>query len=423
MKWTKLRSYAPHRTQRRMTFFRSLILFVPAATLLACKDSGPEPQPQGPPTEIVLVSGGGQEALAKQAVPAPITIVVRDENGNALPDQTVNLAIVSGGGILGGTSVTTGVDGTATLPTWTLGKSALPQTVRATLNALELDISASVQTDYNIVVRFFGTSMSSANRALFLSAAARLSGIVIGDITDAQADEGQYSSPCGVPNAPSSDEVIDDIIIYAAITAIDGAGGVLARSGPCLGRTTPMGFMSAVAVMEFDSADLASLSGGGSLEDVIIHEMLHALGFGVFWDELLVDAGGSNPRFTGAQARQGCVAVGGEAVCGNGVAVESRGGAGTADSHWRERTSPSFDNELMTGFINAGSNPLSKITIGSLADIGYEVNMDSYDEYAFGAAALRAPGPSLEFAEEWETIIRPQWILDPTGQARRITPR
>ena len=39
-------------------------------------------------------------------------------------------------------------------------------------------------------------------------------------------------------------------------------------------------------------------------------------------------------------------------------------------------------NELMTGWINSGqSNPLSRITIASLADLGYQVNLSAADTY------------------------------------------
>ena len=41
------------------------------------------------------------------------------------------------------------------------------------------------------------------------------------------------------------------------------------------------------------------------------------------------------------------------------------GEPGTVDAHWRELV---FDNELMTGFINFGTNPLSGVTVSSLAD-------------------------------------------------------
>ena len=46
------------------------------------------------------------------------------------------------------------------------------------------------------------------------------------------------------------------------------------------------------------------------------------------------------------------------------------GGAGTADSHWRESV---LSNELMTGFLDAGvANPITRLTVAQFADLGYQ---------------------------------------------------
>jgi hypothetical protein len=82
--------------------------------------------------------------------------------------------------------------------------------------------------------------------------------------------------------------------------------------------------------------------------------------------------------------------------------VENNGVPGTADAHWREST---FGNELMTGYVNLNGMPLSAITVGSLADLGYEVNPLAADPYRVPSGALgnRIPTPS----EPWERRIRP----------------
>jgi hypothetical protein len=36
----------------------------------------------------------------------------------------------------------------------------------------------------------------------------------------------------------------------------------------------------------------------------------------------------------------------------------------------------------MTGFLNSGGNPLSRVTVASLADLGYSVNLAAADTYA-----------------------------------------
>ena len=57
----------------------------------------------------------------------------------------------------------------------------------------------------------------------------------------------------------------------------------------------------------------------------------------------------------------------------SGIPVEQDGGAGTAGSHWDEET---FNNELMTGYINDGNNPFSAMSAASFGDLGYTIRSD-----------------------------------------------
>ena len=121
--------------------------------------------------------------------------------------------------------------------------------------------------------------------------------------------------------------------------------------------------------------------------------------FGVRPETLLSGAGTSDPFFTGTSGRQGFSAVGGNAYVGNAVPVENVGGAGTADSHWRESV---LNTELMTGYISPPGvrMPLSLVTIGSLEDLGYTITPWGYDVFTFGAdlrsSAATASRPFLE---------------------------
>jgi hypothetical protein len=100
---------------------------------------------------------------------------------------------------------------------------------------------------------------------------------------------------------------------------------------------------------------------------------------GLLADPSLPPANGTDPHFTGAQAISAFDGAGGVAyVDGEKVPVEDTGGLGTADAHWRETV---LRNELMTGFIGAGASPLSRITIASLDDQGYGVDLAAADGY------------------------------------------
>jgi hypothetical protein len=75
---------------------------------------------------------------------------------------------------------------------------------------------------------------------------------------------------------------------------------------------------------------------------------------------------------------------------GTPVPVENIGGPGTRDGHWRESV---LRNELMTGIINAGANPLSALSLVSLRDLGYLVD-DAVAEFFEILPSLMAAPPS-----------------------------
>jgi hypothetical protein len=179
-----------------------------------------------------------------------------------------------------------------------------------------------------------------------------------------------------------------------------------------------------MGVMRFDRDDLANLESSGQLNLVILHEMGHVLGYGTLWNQspfsLLTGAGGADPYFTGAQANAAFDRVGGLNYVGNAIPVENTGGAGTRDGHWRETV---FDRELMTGFLDPGTNnPLSITSLGSLWDMNYLVNYADADSYALPSppAALRGYAGQLEMKDD---IHRgPVYVADPDGRIVRVIP-
>jgi hypothetical protein len=149
--------------------------------------------------------------------------------------------------------------------------------------------------------------------------------------------------------------------------------------------------------MQFDTADLLLMENRSTfiLDTVILHEMGHVLGMtGNFWRSqgLITGSFTPDPRFIGPQATAAYNRIFG--VNEPGVPLESffTAGGGTAESHWRELLFVGQDprtalvNELMTGFVGPRTaspaySPISEITIGSLADIGYAVDMGRRDIY------------------------------------------
>jgi hypothetical protein len=211
---------------------------------------------------------------------------------------------------------------------------------------------------YNIEI-VFKKGWTADLQTAFIDSAEMISDLITGDISDVFFRGG----------------VIDDIRIDAELKAIDGDGGILGQAGPTAIRTS--NYLPATAVMQFDIADAQTFDALGLWDGIVFHEMMHSIGFGSVWGYLgLVDgAGTDSPIFTGAAATYTYQRDFDE-VTDLGVPVEQDGGAGTRDSHWDEET---FDNEIMTGYINM-ANYLSEMTVASLDDLGYETvwNEDFY---------------------------------------------
>ena len=358
------------------------------------------------PVHLMPIDPTPASAFAGALLP-PVRLRLTDKFGNAVGTQELSLAVTAGGGSLASTTVTSDASGVIVLAGWTLGRTALPQIVHAATTTLDADVTAVVQTDFHVDVRFFGPEMTDDQKALFTNAAARIEAIIVGAISDVTYSGLSAETMCGVPGLPTLDETVHGIVIYASVQPIDGPSGILAESGPCVLRSGS--FFPSVAAMLFDSEDLATVQARGILQDVITHEMLHSVGFGTIWDQrgLLLAGGTVNSAFGGTQARAGCVGDGGATVCANTVPLENDMIPGTTDAHWRESV---FGSELMTGFVNFGGMPLSAITVGSLADLGYTVNPLAADPYVLPAQPPHNVVPTG--AAPWERRIQPR-VLPP----------
>ncbi len=286
---------------------------------------------------------------------------------------------------------------------------------------------AVVDNAYNVEVRFYGPEPSAAVRTAFENARARIEAMIAADLPATKLNSVNLTDNkvCGVP--ATINETVDDLIIYATVKTIDGVGKVQATSGPCLVRST--GKLPVVGKMEMDTDDLNLLNSSGRLDAVVLHEMLHVVGFGTIWDQVtpgrLGGAGGDDPRFVGPLAMSACVSAGGKAICATGVPVENcfgiaACGTGTRDSHWLESV---FRSELMTGFIEASNvpMPLSLMTVQSFADLGYSVNTSIADAYKIPGTAVRlADEPESSPQVPWETIHRAGLEVSTDGELRRF---
>jgi len=379
--------------------------------------------------------------------PTNVRPAVKVTDASSLPVSgvAVTFAVGSGGGSATGTSTTTNGAGIAQVASWTLGAAPAVNTMTATATGGGIAGNPMTFTDtalaatYTIQIQYFGAAgtPSAAVQAAMNSAAAKWQQIIyrsVGAITISEP-----AGTCGT-GTPSINQTVNNLLILAKFDSIDGPGKILGQSGPCLIRNA--NGLTAVGVMEFDSSDVDTLLAHSELDVVMLHEMGHVIGFGTLWgppqpqfgvfndcvQNLTTLGSPQDTYFSCAKGRAAFDSIGGtsytgagQTVGGNKVPVENCGnapyvpptcGAGAVDGHWRETV---FGNELMTGFIGLGSNPLSILSAAAQEDLGYTVNYAGADPYthAFtapvvGGAPPRAMGDDIRHG--------PIYVVDASGR-------
>jgi len=365
------------------------------------------------PATLAIAQGEAQDGLANQPVAVPPAVVVRGAAGQAAAGVTVIFAVTSGGGVALGDTVVTDGQGLAQVGGWVLGISPGTNTLMATVTGVDsVTFTATAKSSlFRIDVRFIAGTPTQTQRNAFTQAATRWATMVIGDQPDVSLNRAANSCH------PALAETVDDLLIFVRLEPIDGQFGVLAQAGPCLVRTSNS--LTVVGSMMVDTDDLTRIEQNGTLQAVVLHEMGHVLGVGSLWgsvgllqDPSLPPATGTDPHFSGTQAIAEFDQAGGLGYAGAKVPVADMGGPGSQDSHWRESV---LKNELMTPVINSGTNPLSRITVMSLADMGYTVNPAGADAFTLNLVVLRA-GAVVEETLAGDVRSGPVYWVDDSGR-------
>lgn len=302
------------------------------------------------------------------------------------------------------------VNGAGLVTAHAAGSTTITVTSDTVVRQVPVTVTAPAAPVFTINVRWVGTAPDAALIDAVAAAVARWQEVLTAELPDAVVNVAANTCFAGMP---AVSETVDDILVFIQVDSVDGAGGILALGGPCIIRgTSELPIIGRVTV---DRADVANMTTRGLLGDLVTHEMGHTLGIGTLWKfgsrDLLQGEGTSDPTFTGARARDASAFLGFTASAGTNVPVESTGGSGTAEGHWREST---FGAELMTGFINTGANALSRITAASLADLGYTVDESRAEAFSRTAAVVMA-GEASAGVRIQERVERPRFRLGENG--------
>lgn len=404
-----------------------------AVLAVACQSD-----PSGPVTTLASTVGNGQTALVGYPTNVRPGVRVTDVARNPTPNLSIAFAVTGGGGsITGPTTIVTNSNGVAQVGGWVVGATAGTNTITATVpgvaNPITLTVTG-VQPSFHIIIQNIGPALSQAVQTAFDSAVARWQRIIYVSLPPVLFQDSANDCGQGSPAVPPT--TIDGVMIQVRFDSIDGPGKILGQSSPCFLRNAP-DIRTVLGMMTFDTADVAGLVTSGHLNEVILHEMGHVLGFGILWDPglagcLKLPADSiihQDAYYSCAQARAEFDSIGGTNYTGgnkvpleNCLGITSCGG-GTINSHWRESV---FFNELMTGYLNNGTpNPLSVLTVASMEDLGYTVNYAAAQPYSrtftsppSGIAAFSAARNGIDLGDDIAHV--PIRQVDGSGKVVRV---
>lgn len=197
--------------------------------------------------------------------------------------------------------------------------------------------------EFNIEINFDGLGWTTELSSVFIRCADYLSSIVTNDI--------------------SSITEVSDLTISASLNNIDGVGGAIGSSQ--IVDQWSDSLLPSSTIIALDIADAQTYLNSGQLDSVVLHEMIHSLGFGALWESLgliSVDTAG-DVVYTGAALDE----------LNSSPEIELDGALGTAYVHWDEEI---YANELMTGYIDT-ENTITDMTLMALADLGYVIDGSS----------------------------------------------
>ena len=234
-------------------------------------------------------------------------------------------------------------------------------------NGVKVIFDSLSKGDFDIELVFLN-HVTEHQKNVIQYAVRRWMSVVVEDLPDYTFTQG-FSGTCGDQSYEiPSGERIDDLRIYVS-TSVSSTFAIGQASPRLLRETTHLPVVGCMGI---------KVSLTSRLLDVSLHEIGHVLGFGTLWDEfgfiqdLSLSDSNADTYFNGPRAIAAFDDAGGGDYEGKKVPVQKRDG-----THWRFGV---LNGEIMLP-ARAGESALSAITVQSLADLGYGVDVTRADPY------------------------------------------
>ena len=227
------------------------------------------------------------------------------------------------------------------------------------------------QSDYDIELVYLDPFNEFQKRVVEY-AARRWMSILPEDLPDIEFDRSMPSECFGRSFNISRGERIDDLRIYVTHVPNDFSGFV---AGVAYLRAVRASGQTSIGCMALRPVPLLSRN----FRELTLHEIGHILGVGTLWDDFgfgFLQARYGDTHFNGPLATAAFDYAGGQNYLGPKVPAERVVGA-----HWRASV---FQTEFMIPYLT-GRGWLSAITVQSLADLGYSVDVTQADPYTLPA--------------------------------------
>ncbi len=252
------------------------------------------------------------------------------------------------------------------------------------------------QPAFQITLVFEEGTFSPAEQAMMRAAADRWEQLVLHGTPPNSELPKSVRDSCLAVIGPSSSEIspeLRDVDLFDGLLVFvrhpHEESNHLGWGGPCYwgSRLPNYGF---VLVNDFN---LDSLVNHGALTQLMTHELGHVLGLGTLWrprSEQLLRPGPEHCNNTSLEpgllrTYKGPGAVAEYQVLGG----EGEPPVDASCTHWHEET---FGNEMITpntllGDAASNPDPVSRMTLGALTDLGYTVDMEQADDYSLPTAS------------------------------------